>query len=201
MKPARLRSWSIIVVDPGTAPSVVAWADRGDTVRFYDREHVGGYGIGAEDQKVSGKQDKRPVTEPDVEKFRAILEYHAPHLVVVEAVWVRPNQGIVSQAKMLRCRFMIEGAVLGLGLNLLRLAPQTWQKWHGILTSDKTAHRVLATSRYPKWGWAFGRMKDHDRADAMLMAEVGQDFMDKMHTRAVARGAPWQVTPTVRTWR
>lgn len=182
------RNWCVLAIDPGKAPTICAYWDRGESVKWYDSEHTSGW---RKDQP--GPKNGDPAIDPN--KVKHIIEYHNPHLIVVEKVWVRPGQGVASQAKLVYCYAYCEGLAKGLGKSLLSIFPQTWMKSHGLITRDKGFHRQFAALHGPQWAWAFTRKKDHDRADAYLMAVTGLKFMDRMYDLAVRKGAPLDYVP------
>lgn len=51
------------------------------------------------------------------------------------------------------------------------VSPQQWKKDMGLIGSDKRASRALAIKLFPRDAHYFARVKDHDRADATLIAE------------------------------
>lgn len=51
------------------------------------------------------------------------------------------------------------------------VSPQQWKKDMGLKGSDKNASRELACKLFPRDAHLFTRKKDHDRADATLIAE------------------------------
>lgn len=189
---AKLRNWCVVAVDPGISPTMCAWWDRGESAKFYDKEHTAGdYRRERPKEKVKNRQ------QPSAQAIRAILEFHQPHLVVIEKIWVRPKQGVVSSARLVYSMALVDGIATGMGLNILRVFPTTWMKFHNLITHDKAHHRYFAGNQAPQWGWAFTRVKDHDRADAMLMAMMGEAYLDRAYERAVSKGAPDDFIPPV----
>lgn len=193
---APTRNWRILAMDPGTSPAICALWDRGESVRFYDPEHTDAYGDSS-GMHGATKQHKRNRRTLSLEKVRKIIEYHDPHLVVIEKVWVRPKQGIVSSARLVFCAGVCEGLAYGLGRNIMRVFPQTWMKFHGLLTTNKAYHRWYAAQLAPQHAAYFTRVTDHNRADAMLMALCGLAFIDKAYEQAVRKGAPLDFVPKI----
>lgn len=198
----------MLAVDPGTSPTICVLWDRGESAKWYDTEHTAG-NYKAERPREATKNRN----QPSPANIRRIMEYHHPDLVVIEKIWVRPTkeytrggksfrgQGVASQAKLIMAMALCDGIAVGLGYNVLRLFPQTWLKHQGLITKEKKFHREHATMMLPKWGWAFTRQKDHDRADAALMAITGMEFLDASYAKAVRRGAPLDHTPIIDTVR
>jgi len=67
---------------------------------------------------------------------------------------------------------LIEGVVAALGLPHQLVHPATW-KAHFRVPVGKDAARAMASRWYP--GAALDRVKDHGRAEAILIARYGQD--------------------------
>jgi hypothetical protein len=61
-------------------------------------------------------------------------------------------------------------ATLGLSFELVR--PAKWKKTMG-LTDEKGMARAKAVQMFPNVGHLLSRVKDHNRAEALLLAEYG----------------------------
>jgi len=92
---------------------------------------------------------------------------------VIEKVWVRPGQGLSSQAKLVLHRGQWEGVADSLGVRWELLAPQTWRKMLGLKTEKektkrKKANRELAQRLYPNIPLT------NEKTDALLLAHVAK---------------------------
>lgn len=111
-----------------------------------------------------------------------LIRAHVPAgevcVVMFEDVRPRPkgNNGegntIHSQGSLLRSRGTVEGV-----LDCLRLTPrtkvvqpQTWKRHFGLIGKDKKASRELALQLYPSASHSLQRVKDHNRAESLLIA-------------------------------
>lgn len=95
-------------------------------------------------------------------------------LFVVEDVQVMPSDrsGRSANSSLLHTKGVIEG-VIGAGRHTCSfVGSRTWKKVFG-LTSDKDDARDVATKLYPSMADAFKRVKDHNRAEALLIAHWG----------------------------
>ena len=101
-----------------------------------------------------------------------MLEKHTP----------RPGQGISSQCKSARIAGQLEGIVAGLGVSYELTHPATWSKvMRDVEGPDKKTRSVLAASR--RWpDLDLSRKKDHNRADAALIAEYGRQRLSREQT-------------------
>jgi hypothetical protein len=96
---------------------------------------------------------------------------------VIEEVWVRPMQGISSQAKLILHRGQAEGVASSLELPWRLLKPQVWRKMLGLCPeSDKTkrkkANRQLAQQLYPS------TKLTNDKVDALLLAHLAKTLIE-----------------------
>jgi crossover junction endodeoxyribonuclease RuvC len=54
---------------------------------------------------------------------------------------------------------------------VIKIPPRRWQKWWGIKKADKEFSRELASEHFPVYADRLARKKDHNRAEALLIAE------------------------------
>jgi len=70
------------------------------------------------------------------------------------------------------------GVIGTLGRRLIRVKPHEWQKSLGlgsvVAAQRKEAHRQRARELFPELDDQLSRKKDHNRADALLIAEYGR---------------------------
>lgn len=95
---------------------------------------------------------------------------------VIELVHAMPGQGVCSMFSFGRAAGVADG---GLALSLPGIAvesvtPQKWQNFfrikYGILKPEPFFSRVLAIQLFPQYAELFRRVKDHNSADAALLA-------------------------------
>lgn len=95
-------------------------------------------------------------------------------LVLMEDIRPRPNPtrgtSIITEGSLMRSRGVIEAAVEIARFNLHTVVPQTWQKMYGIGGAGVDELLQLARSLYPDLDSELKRKKDHNRADAVLIA-------------------------------
>jgi crossover junction endodeoxyribonuclease RuvC len=95
---------------------------------------------------------------------------------VLEAVHSMPKQGVASSFSFGRGLGIWEGILSALAVPYVKVAPQTWKK---VMMADaphdnKDASRIIASRLFPQMEGYFTRKKDHNRAEALLMAEYGR---------------------------
>jgi crossover junction endodeoxyribonuclease RuvC len=99
----------------------------------------------------------------------------APGLAIVEAVGPMPKQGIASTSKFMRAAGNIEGVLEALEIPIRLVTATTWKRYFRVGT-DKEKSRALALQRFPECADNFSRKKDHNRAEAALLALYGYEL-------------------------
>jgi hypothetical protein len=99
-----------------------------------------------------------------------------PMLVVLEDVRMLggKNNSMQSQEALVHTRGVVEGVLAARGHDLAIVSPRTWKAFFG-LQADKNAALALARSFFGLEHLA--RVKDHNRAEAMLIARYAQRTM------------------------
>jgi len=102
----------------------------------------------------------------------------APDFAVFEAVGAMPGQGVSSTFKFGRACGVIDGILGALNIPRRSVSPTVWKK-HWKLTKDKEKSRALALQLFPACAKHFERKKDHNRAEAALIARFGAEVICK----------------------
>ncbi len=112
-----------------------------------------------------------PVTGPDVNGHAVaeLLRGWDPEVVVVETQQAMPKQGVASTFRTGANYGVILGVIACLGLPVRHVRAAEWTKALHV-GSDKEKHRRLAMDTYPTLEPQLRRVKDHNRADALLLA-------------------------------
>lgn len=150
-----------IGIDPGISGAVAAVTERGRLEWVFDMP-----------VRDSGKV-ARKTREIDGAALARLLR---SHLVDIGECWIEevsamPGQGVSSMFSLGDTRGCIRGVCETLGLPVQRVHPKTWKKAYG-LDGDKNASRACAVRLYPDCV-DLGRVKDHGRAEALLIARYG----------------------------
>ncbi len=96
--------------------------------------------------------------------FRELTRPFPDSVIGLEAVYRFP--------KVTRGFGLLEGvAVLVPHAKVIKIPPRRWQKWWGIKKADKELSRKLAMKHFPGYIDELSRKKDHNRAEALLIAE------------------------------
>jgi crossover junction endodeoxyribonuclease RuvC len=93
-------------------------------------------------------------------------------VAVIEAVSPMPKEGVVSAYRMGYGAGLWHGLLELLGVPFRIVHPATWKKAEGLTGKDKAYSRLEASRRFP--GLELGRVKDHGRAEALLLADYAR---------------------------
>lgn len=95
---------------------------------------------------------------------------------VIELVHAMPGQGVCSMFSFGRAAGVADGALTAFlpALTVEEVAPQKWQNYfrrqRGMTREDEFDSRAIAELAFPDYRHYFTRKKDHNSADAALMA-------------------------------
>jgi hypothetical protein len=97
-----------------------------------------------------------------------------PRMFVIEDVRYLPGTGAsgLGTASMMHSKGVIEGALGAFAGSLVLVDAKLWQRMFGIKGGKKGKGLALEAARalYPSMGYALARVKDNNRADALLIA-------------------------------
>ena len=154
----------IVAADPGTPLTVAVWSPQTRRLDFIEGEAI------AVQRKVG--KTRRWENEPmlladrveatcfqDNDKVEAVVEAAAP----------RPGQGITSTASYIGSAWLFRGVMAGLGVPPRVVTPTIWKR-EMKLSADKELSRKRAIELFPDHVTLFARKKDHNRAEAALLA-------------------------------
>ncbi|AQH00222.1 hypothetical protein A9R05_07430 [Burkholderia sp. KK1] len=102
-----------------------------------------------------------------------LRQHHAADesaLVVIEDVQAIGGSAIQTMGSMMHTKGLIEGVCAAKGYDVAFVRPQTWKRFFG-LTADKAKCLEIARSLFG--AEYISRQKDHNRAEAMLIARYG----------------------------
>lgn len=155
----------IIGIDPGITGAIsVIWEDG------YAVHDLPTMANGKGGAKVKSKIDGAGLAELLGELGFAFSIETAPE-VYLERVSAMPGQGVSSMFSMGDTFGCIRGVCAALGYRVHIITPQEWKKHFG-LGKDKEVVRAKAIELFPEASLA--RNKDHNRAEALLIAEYGR---------------------------
>lgn len=111
----------------------------------------------------------------DAGEFREVLRWTQPDAVVIEDNRANGVNGSKANYSMGLSMGIILGVATGAGFSIGRVRPVDWQRTVGLsgvpAAQRKDAHRARARELWPDEADRFKLKKDHNRADAALIAE------------------------------
>jgi crossover junction endodeoxyribonuclease RuvC len=114
---------------------------------------------------------------PDIAKAVAgLCQSHHPERAVMEFVAARPGQGVCSMFSFGRAAGTADGALTVClpAVEVQQVTPQVWQRYfrelYNIPRTEDFDSRLIAVRLFPRYAELFARKKDHNSADAVLIA-------------------------------
>lgn len=123
--------------------------------------------------KVTNGKKRRSV---DFASLVTLLEEYLPEIATcfVEAVHPMHTNGSIASFKLGQSYGGVVGVLTALKLPVSLVTPQVWKKHHNLLKKDKSIALAYARSFYGTS--RLNRAKDHNRAEALLIARYGYDM-------------------------
>jgi crossover junction endodeoxyribonuclease RuvC len=149
----------IVAIDPGMTGSAAILEQIDGTVML----------VSVIDLPTVGEGSKRRL---DSVVFAGWLRHHAPSHAFIENAQPMSRQGISSTFRYARAAGAVEGTVAALRIPLTMVAPVTWKKFFK-LTSSKEHSRLRAVQLLPSAADELRRVKDHNKAESILLAFYG----------------------------
>jgi hypothetical protein len=98
-----------------------------------------------------------------------IAQFRVSH-AVIEAVSAMPKQGVSSSFRFGRAAGSFEGALSALKVPTTFVSPAKWKKDMGAKAKSEEDVRALVIQTWPDQAHRFARKRDHNRAEAALLA-------------------------------
>ena len=128
--------------------------------------HIDGKLTNVEDMPVyDGRTDGAMLT--------TILDLWTPDVVYIEQTQAMPKNGSIASFSLGMNTGIIIGVIASLGHPFVRVRPVAWKRKMSVLQKDKNAIRGIVREIYPEWADHFKRVKDHNRAEAVLISRYG----------------------------
>jgi hypothetical protein len=148
---------SIIAFDPGLSGAFA--------ILSRDSEIIAG------DLPIIGEGTQRRI---DAANLADAIREHGPYrLAIVEQVSAMPGNGAAGMFRFGQSYGTILGIVGSLAIPVRLVPASKWKKALGLDSSAETS-RARAIETWPSCAGAFARKKDHNRAEAALLALWGQ---------------------------
>ena len=110
----------------------------------------------------------------NAQALRKLLADEGVELIVIEHQGVRPKQGISSSGQTMFLYGGLLATCMTLGVPVEVVNAAAWKRRVGLLGADKEVSRRKAIQAFPKLSEKLKRKKDHNRAEALLLARFGQ---------------------------
>jgi crossover junction endodeoxyribonuclease RuvC len=149
----------IAAIDPGLSGAAACLEQISGTIML----------ISVIDLPIMGEAAKRRLDA--ITLARWLLDY-APTHVYVENARPMPRQGVTSMFRYGRVAGAIDGVVAACRIPMTLVEPATWKR-HLKLNSSKENCRARAIQLLPSGAVELQRMKDHHRAEAILLGFYG----------------------------
>ena len=120
----------------------------------------------------------RKETRIDAECLYAILKNHGFSLDVCELILEKTQpmkDSAMTAFSMGQTRGIILATASLLKIPIVHVTPPAWKKHFGLLKCDKDASRTIAKERFPNLMDSLQNKKDHNRAEALLIALYGKE--------------------------
>lgn len=96
-------------------------------------------------------------------------------LAIIEDVRPLPGPNTAhTMGSLMGSRRAIEAVLDVAGITVIAVQPATWKRFFGLIKAEKGRSLETARSLYPLQGPLLKRQKDHNRAEALLLAHYGQ---------------------------
>jgi crossover junction endodeoxyribonuclease RuvC len=149
-----MTSQNVLSVDPGLNGGAAVLSSRGDILANFDLPTIGD---GA----------RRRV---DAANLADAFREHGPYaFAIVEQVGAMPGNGVSSMFRFGQAYGTILGVVGALAIPVRHVSPAKWKKALG-LNAEAEASRARAIETWPTHADMFARKRDHNRAEAALLA-------------------------------
>lgn len=157
----------IIGIDPGLSGAIAAIHE--------------GILLGVKDIPVmaNGKGKSKVKNQVNAAELKRILNdfIGLGTVVYLERISSMPGQGVASMFSMGDTFGCIRGVCAALDMQVEIITPRKWKKYYN-LGSDKEVVRAKAIELYPIA--PLSRKKDHNRAEAILIAKYGNDVLEEL---------------------
>jgi crossover junction endodeoxyribonuclease RuvC len=149
----------IIGIDPGISGAAAAL-------------RIGGIGLSSRFAEVIDLPTLQDGKRRQLDSYALLtwLRSMRPHRIIMENVHSLPREGVVGAFRFGVAIGMIRAVSRLVVRDLELVEPKVWKGYFKLAGGDKEASRELALELFPKTSDILKRKKDHQRAEAMLIA-------------------------------
>jgi crossover junction endodeoxyribonuclease RuvC len=98
-------------------------------------------------------------------------------LAVIEDIHMRPGNGGAATASLSHSRGVVEAVLELRRIGVSVVSPVVWKRYMGLIGEGKASSLDLARGLYPDAAHHLQRAKDHNRAEALLLAHYGRKWL------------------------
>lgn len=130
------------------------------------------------DMEKTEELGRKPVLDGGLlaQQLRGLNEMYPIHHAIIEHVSSAPGAGVSTSFSFGKTTGMTIGVLCGLRIPYLSIHPAVWKKTFG-LSTNKDDSRFKAAELFHEHRQFFARKKDHNRAEAALLAVHGEAFI------------------------
>jgi crossover junction endodeoxyribonuclease RuvC len=151
----------VLGIDPGVRGGLaIVEIDNGAAPRVIDAIDIPVTGVGAKERV-------------DVLAIRTWIQAHTPDHAAIERAQAMPKQGASSGFKYGRAVGALEAVLACCEIPMTVIEPTAWKKLHHLRGGDKEGGRQRALQLFPSAHALLARKRDHQRAEAALIALYG----------------------------
>lgn len=128
--------------------------------------------------------DKQLEGRPLLDLLRSQVPAGMTAMAIIEAIRARPmgnggahGNSMHSQGSLMHSLGVVQAVLSIAGIRCHKVEPQTWKRHYGLIKAKKEAALPIARSLYPGSLPMLTRLKDHNRADAVLIAHYGHKVL------------------------
>lgn len=152
-------------IDPGVTGALALVGPEGDARLLVD--------VPSMTVKVGGRE-RNDYDIPAMLDTLRLVNRGVPIRVILEKVGVMPTDGKVGAFSFGKGYGAWQALLHAIGLPFTLVSPLVWKREFGLLGCNKDASRAYAIQLFPTLLDRLKRVKDHNRADALLLAEWGR---------------------------
>jgi crossover junction endodeoxyribonuclease RuvC len=155
-----INTTSVVGVDPGFSGAIGIICDNGH--------------VEVHDMPVLGEGAQKFV---DGHTLRELLLAANPCKIVIEQVSARPGQGVSTMFRFGAAYGAVVAIATSIGCPVAFVTPVRWKRKMGLVNTSKEASRALAIRTFPGARDSLKRKKDDGRAEGLLLADYGRQYV------------------------
>lgn len=153
----------ILGIDIGITGAIAAVDHASETVADMPTQPVPG------NRQVKREVDPRAL----LHLVRELVRPGVEALAIVEDIHAGTGPGSTARASLMDSRGVVRSVLAVARIDMRIVTPQKWKKFFG-LDADKGRSLEVARTLFPLQAGVLARKKDHNRAEALLLAHYGK---------------------------